>query len=784
MSPRSKTFTSVQFTQTSPTSKTIESQTQTSKTQKQCADTQTNQVFKKSVSVMAENPNKIFKNASCLTETLKKPNQTVISGRDSPIPVEKIYQDEVTLTDLTIMDMDEMSQIMEDYARLSASTNKEQASKEIQVQLRQNQNIYTQTTPPQSPLPVVKKINSTQTDTAKSIATQKFGVNSILKEVTVYNSASQISTLGFSRSIESQTSLSSFSVLLGSQPDDLSITAPNSVPGLLSSGRLLTTTEITNETSRSNSKASSTHKSNTANLEAEEMEKFYNEECDFKSISEVANSSLDITSPHSSNNSRIAPINPDNIEQSIGGSSCSRARREAERKVHNSSSSENEKKKSNANNSTMTNRISKLTKFRKSSGKFETSDEAYNSEQMSPRNILNCSEVTTSTSNSKLQSASCNFNAVLPENVLEESGSHPRSNRSSIYLCRRCSEDVSDLELKNLRERLESKESTYSCSEVNDGDISTESVSDSDASTTESNISEDLNQIEEYLKYSPSTKYTKDPSDSYLLNKWELLCRAKIKSEHNYDKISNIIKTISIDDPKSLLVETPSQDNPLHLAILNRNYKILDLILENYSRDVLETALFKFNVNGYCPILICCAMLRVEEYSNQHFWNEEDRKFKIGVLERILDFLVTTLPKIERTGSTSSDDIDLVDDRTNQIIKTSYLNNLCNRPTSSTSSSPTSQVKKNSLILAASYNNYHATKYLLKLNCEIDITDSLGNTALILASENNHLKIVRLLLENGADTSLCNFENFSALNVAVNNKNNEVGVLIYQFTNF
>merc|ERR1712018_643858 len=108
MSPRSKTFTSVQSTQTNLTSKTIESQTQTSKTQKQCANTQTNQVFKKSVSVMAENPNKIFKNASCLAETLKKPNQTVISGRDSPIPVEKNYQDEVTLTDLTIMDMDEM----------------------------------------------------------------------------------------------------------------------------------------------------------------------------------------------------------------------------------------------------------------------------------------------------------------------------------------------------------------------------------------------------------------------------------------------------------------------------------------------------------------------------------------------------------------------------------------------------------------------------------------------------------------------------------------------------
>ena len=65
----------------------------------------------------------------------------------------------------------------------------------------------------------------------------------------------------------------------------------------------------------------------------------------------------------------------------------------------------------------------------------------------------------------------------------------------------------------------------------------------------------------------------------------------------------------------------------------------------------------------------------------------------------------------------------------------------------------------------ATTNNFELLKFFLnKTEIDIDITDELGNTALINASNKGHLKIVDFLINNGADI---NYQNKQGLTPAM-----------------
>ena len=63
-------------------------------------------------------------------------------------------------------------------------------------------------------------------------------------------------------------------------------------------------------------------------------------------------------------------------------------------------------------------------------------------------------------------------------------------------------------------------------------------------------------------------------------------------------------------------------------------------------------------------------------------------------------------------------------------------------------------------------------KYLTKSNC--NIVDEAGNTLLIIATVNGFMKIVKLLLQTGADINLMNPVGHTALNKAVGTKQNNI----------
>lgn len=63
----------------------------------------------------------------------------------------------------------------------------------------------------------------------------------------------------------------------------------------------------------------------------------------------------------------------------------------------------------------------------------------------------------------------------------------------------------------------------------------------------------------------------------------------------------------------------------------------------------------------------------------------------------------------------------------------------------------------------------------------INYQDSLGYTALMYASMNGHMEIVKLLLENGADTSIKNNDGKTALILAFENNHIDIVDLIEEF---
>lgn len=71
------------------------------------------------------------------------------------------------------------------------------------------------------------------------------------------------------------------------------------------------------------------------------------------------------------------------------------------------------------------------------------------------------------------------------------------------------------------------------------------------------------------------------------------------------------------------------------------------------------------------------------------------------------------------------------------------------------------------LLLAASRGHYEVVQYLLRAGLPVNESDELENTALMFAAFHNHVAIVSLLLDWGADVTAVNAEGWDALQIAV-----------------
>ena len=59
-------------------------------------------------------------------------------------------------------------------------------------------------------------------------------------------------------------------------------------------------------------------------------------------------------------------------------------------------------------------------------------------------------------------------------------------------------------------------------------------------------------------------------------------------------------------------------------------------------------------------------------------------------------------------------------------------------------------------MIAAEYGRYEIVKMLIDKNIDLNMRDVDGSTALLLAVENRHTHVARLLIESGADLEICN----------------------------
>lgn len=82
---------------------------------------------------------------------------------------------------------------------------------------------------------------------------------------------------------------------------------------------------------------------------------------------------------------------------------------------------------------------------------------------------------------------------------------------------------------------------------------------------------------------------------------------------------------------------------------------------------------------------------------------------------------------------------------------------------------------ENALTFSSHYRNWAVVKYLIENKYyDIDSIDSDGNTALIVAVKNNNLKVVKVLLDLGADLSLTDTLEKNALDYALENNHKEI----------
>lgn len=85
------------------------------------------------------------------------------------------------------------------------------------------------------------------------------------------------------------------------------------------------------------------------------------------------------------------------------------------------------------------------------------------------------------------------------------------------------------------------------------------------------------------------------------------------------------------------------------------------------------------------------------------------------------------------------------------------------------------------LILCSINGDLNAARELIALGADIDELSSKGNTALIYAVRNNHLDLVKLFLENGANKGIISSRNLTAHQTAVKHSFNEIANYIENY---
>lgn len=88
--------------------------------------------------------------------------------------------------------------------------------------------------------------------------------------------------------------------------------------------------------------------------------------------------------------------------------------------------------------------------------------------------------------------------------------------------------------------------------------------------------------------------------------------------------------------------------------------------------------------------------------------------------------------------------------------------------------------KTTALILAAAANQFEVVKYLISQNSiGIDDQNALGNSALMVAAEEGHIKIVDLLATSGASIAVKNVYEQTALILAIESNNLEIVKVVF-----
>ena len=82
------------------------------------------------------------------------------------------------------------------------------------------------------------------------------------------------------------------------------------------------------------------------------------------------------------------------------------------------------------------------------------------------------------------------------------------------------------------------------------------------------------------------------------------------------------------------------------------------------------------------------------------------------------------------------------------------------------------------LRLAASAGSRRTVEFHLRRGQDVDATDARGRTLLLIAAAKGHADICRLLIEAGADPSLCDSEGFDALSAAIRNGQEEAEAVL------
>lgn len=94
---------------------------------------------------------------------------------------------------------------------------------------------------------------------------------------------------------------------------------------------------------------------------------------------------------------------------------------------------------------------------------------------------------------------------------------------------------------------------------------------------------------------------------------------------------------------------------------------------------------------------------------------------------------------------------------------------------------PTPQMLNGSLLGYVKNNNLVNAVICLKKGADVNFSDFLGDTSLIIATRNQNQKVVELLLKNGADPNLKNRDGENSLIVAENDNNASISSLLNQY---